>query len=1456
MQKQKPQCMKPNNRIKNTKMTHLRYLSSYLFILLITASWVKADNLWGKAKHQIKFKHLQVEQGLSSNVTSCILQDQQGFLWFGTDAGLNRYDGTEIKTYHCGNDGENGLSNGVIKCFYEDHKNNIWVGTERGLNRYSPVDEQFHYFLSNEKNIHSLSNNTITSITQDKNKDLWVGTFQGLNYLKGYNKDGQPEFMRIVHDPQDSKSLSNDRIYWLFTDKDGNLWIGTEGGGLNLLLAEDIKKGNISFTHFVYSPDNPNTISDNIVYSIFQKDDGNIYVGTDKGLSILQKQGNKFQIKNYLYTSTGGGNPSEIKIFSQIQDQQNRIWLATFGMGLTQFFPETGSFDAYQHQIYNNQSISRDFVYSVYSSREGILWLATRETGIDRIDPYIQRFIHLTHIPGQSSSLSNKIVKSITEGPDGRFWFGTYGGGLNVYNPKTNTFKYYKHSPTNKNSLSSNIIESIAFDHLNRLWIGTSKGLNLFDPKNEKFTRLEHIPNNKNSLTNNNIWSVLPAKDHSGIWIATYDGLDKYDWVKNKFYHFKNDPKNPTSLSFNYIRALLEDDNHNLWICTWGGGLDKLDQRKHTNLEKAEFEHFRHNPDDTTSISSDLVNTLFIDKNKRLWAGTQAGLNRLDPATRSFVQYSEKNGLADNVIKGILQDPKGMLWISTQKGMSKFNIKEDKFTNYFKKDGLQGNIFNLSSCIFNSKGEMMFGGNSGVTIFHPEKITERTDFPPVYFSNVKVNNHNLVPGTKLNGRIPLIKSLSSQSRIPLMYKENTLTIKFSAIEYSSPEKIKFAYRMDGVDKKWNITDYNNRQITYSSLEPGSYTFRVKTTNFCGDWNPKETIITFDIIPPFWATTLAYILYTLTLMSFLLYLGFILRNRIRIRQELQQEKEENQRRVELNQFKLQFFTNISHEIRTPLTLISLPLQKLIHEGDKLSSSQKQSYFKAIDGNVGILLRLVNQLLDFRKAENNKVKLRVEKAEICQLLKRYIESFTLTGQQKDIDIKFESQLEEYPAYADPRIMEKVFYNLLSNALKFTPQGGNINITLHPKGEISLPQDSEKQFEANDYFCISVKDSGVGIPQSELQNIFERFTQIQQTQDITAIGTGIGLALTKKLILAHKGFISVESIPEKGSTFYIWLPANNKNYSKDQIKDNNHSSLFIDKKIIEQSIPLEQIPSDNQINQKRANKKSQTLLIVEDNDQMRAYISDILAPHYNIVEATNGKEGLDKALAVGPDMVITDVMMPVMDGLELCRLLKKNVNISHIPVVMLTAKNTIEHQIEGLERGADQYISKPFKIEQLLLTVKNLLETRKNLQLQFSGIKIPEPKEVSVTSADEKFLSKMIETIETHISDPDFTVEALAQQIGLSSVHLYRKTKSLTGMAPNNFIRSFRLKRAAQLLKQNKLRISEVAYLVGFSDPKYFRKCFKTEFGKTPTEYTKNNSTTESSKQNNNTDPSSSG
>lgn len=1408
-----------------------------MVLTILIVCHTKGQNaFWGKAESNRKFNHLTTEQGLSSNVINCVFQDKDGFMWFGTDAGLNRYDGFKIRNYNYGPNVTNGLSNGVIKSLNQDRNGLIWIGTEWGLNSLDPVTDRITYYLSVEDSLSTLTNNTISSIVEDKDGILWIGTISGLNKLVGWTEDNNPIFKQFLHVQTNPSSLSNNRIYSIYCDTKNNLWIGTEGGGLNLL-TEKSRNTNYNFINFQHKTETPNSISNNIIYSIHEDSFGNIYVGSDAGFNIISMNNGDTTIYSYMASREKKEWLQENRVFSIIPDDNNKMWIGTYGSGLNLFDPKNETFTSYKKDFYDPQSLSRDYIYSLYASKDQILWLATRDTGIDFINPENQRFIHLKYLPNNPNSLSNTVIKSIVEDRHGRFWFGTFGGGLNMYDPPTTSFETYTHDPSDPKSISSDIVESLCFDYDGRLWVGTSGGLCLFDEKSNQFTRYEHDPTDPNSLPNDYIWYISVSKKKDGLWLSTYDGLSKFDWKKNKFFHFKNNPADPNSLSYNFLRAAVEDDQNNLWVCTFGGGLNKLDLTANQDLNNAKFEHFRHTLENPESISNDLVNIFFIDRKGHYWIGTQGGLNKFDPRKGTFKAYTVNDGLVDNVVKGILEDNDGLLWISTQNGLSKFNPEKGAFYNYYKKDGLQADVFTLSSCLKNSRGEMMFGGVDGVSIFKAENIKERIITPPVQIDGISINNIPISPGLEFNGRIVIDKTISRMDEIHVNHNENVITLEYAAIEYSSPEMLEFSYQLEGVDKQWNYAAFNERQVTYSGLGAGEYLFRLRATNKNSTWGQQEKQLKITVFPPFWATNLAILIYVAIFIGIAYIIYFNVRNRIQIKRELAVEKEAHRRKMEIEEFKLRFFTNISHDIKTPLTLISVPLQRLIKEYAKISNTQRERYFNTMNKSVQMLIRLVNQLMYFRKIENKKLLLEVSELDLATYLRDHAHSFVDYAEEKNIQFEIDIPNEARQHWFDPKIIDKVFFNLLSNAFKFTPVGGAITVRfLEPRKGLHI--NDIKETKDQEYTGFTVTDTGIGMPEEKINAIFKRFEQLKSGEEM-GVGTGIGLAIVKSLVDIHKGYIEVNSTPGTGSAFTIWFPANKLSYESSEINESPDIDISIqaETEITNSDFSIAQtsfVDPETQGTKESLNKIK--ILVVEDYSEMRSFIRDILKGKYQITEAENGKTGYEKALLEGPDLIITDVMMPEMSGLELCKKIKKNVNISHIPVIMLTARSTVENEIEGLETGANYFIKKPFNIDQLQLVVKNTLDYRRELQLKFSGNKIPEPKDVDVTSVDEKFLTTASEVLEENVSNSEFSVEDLANQTGLSPVHLYRKFKFLTGMSSNDFIKTFRMKRAAQLLQKNKLRISEVAYAVGFNDPRYFRKCFKAEFGKSPTDFVK--------------------
>lgn len=790
-------------------------------------------------------------------------------------------------------------------------------------------------------------------------------------------------------------------------------------------------------------------------------------------------------------------------------------------------------------------------------------------------------------------------------------------------------------------------------------------------------------------------------------------------------------------------------------------------------------------------------------------------MNRFDRITETFTFYREKEGLSNDVVKSIEEDSDGNLWISTLKGISKFNPDLETFVNYTTSDGLQGNGFNLGASCLAQNGVMYFGGTNGMNLFLPDKIKKQSDESfPCLITDLKIFSRSIQPGERIRNRVILEKVIDETKSISIPHFIDNFAFEFAALNFAGADNIKYAYKMEGANGDWHYTDASRRYASFSNLSPGEYTFKVRAANIEGIWSGQVTQLEVTIVPAPWKTTWAYSLYSLLFLSLIYLFRKYELARFKLKNELRLERLERQKNKELNEMKLRFFTNISHEIRTPLTLILSPIQELITSGDVRKQIRDQ--LRNINRNANRLLLLVNQLLEFRKQEAGHAELQVAKGNFVKFIMEIILSFKEFAQQRNIDFSFTHQPDEIDIWYDSSKMEKVFFNLLSNAFKFTPDGGKISIHITREQKIVR---------------IVVEDTGKGISKEDLPHIFERFHKFDKDYSGNYLGSGIGLALVKKLVELHHGTISAESEPEVFTRFVIELPTGVKHFKEEEIisdhKGGEHAMHY-------------QIENDKEEDLENsiltATDDAPELLIVEDNNDVRKYLKKLFLPQYRILEAADGKAGWESALKHLPDLIISDILMPEMDGLQLCKKSKITLETSHIPVILLTARTSMLYRTEGFETGADDYITKPFDPNLLKLRVKNLITSRKRLREKFSQNIALEPHEITITTPDQNLLQRAIEAVEKHMDDAEFDVNGLAKEIGVSRPALYRKLPAITNYTPNEFIRIIRLKRAAQILAKVDLPISDVCHQTGFKTPKYFSKCFRDFFGVLPSEYAK--------------------
>lgn len=990
---------------------------------------------------------------------------------------------------------------------------------------------------------------------------------------------------------------------------------------------------------------------------------------------------------------------------------------------------------------------------------------------------------------------------------------GTNGGGLLYYDRSSGRYTQFLHDPLDPNSVSSNVIVSLHLDHAQKLWIGSYfGGLSVYD--GTTFTHYRHDPANPHSLADNRVWSIFEDSQKI-LWVGTLaGGLDRFDRHTGIFHHY---PANaPNSIHTNYVSTITEDREGNLWVGT-GFGIEVLDRKS------GRFTHYVNSGANPSGLSSNSITSIMEDSRGFMWVGTHEGLNIFDKRTKTFQVFREEDGLPTNMVRTILEDDQHTFWLGTTNGLSRvratLNPQNGKyelaFKNYDESDGLQGNGFNEFAAYKTRQGELIFAGANGFNIFQPTAISVNKHPPGLVFTDFQIFNKSVGVGELHNGRAILTNTINETQEIVLKPGENMFSLEFAALSYFQPEKNKYAYLLEGFNEEWLTTDSRLRKATYTNLDPGEYTFRVKASNNDNIWNEEGISLKITVLPPFWKTRTAFFLYVCLVAGMLFLARRLTLARARLTFRLEQERQEALRRQELDKMKIKFFTNVSHEFRTPLTLILTPLDKILKNTD---DPAQQNQFLLIQRNARRLLNLVNQLLDFRKMEVQEFSLNLAREDIVKFMREVTYSFSDLSEKKHIQFSFQTGLDALETFFDQDKLEKIMFNLLSNAFKFTPGGGEVAV------ELNLLE--QEQGADRPWLEIKVKDTGIGIPEEQHGKIFERFFQNEVPGTMVNQGSGIGLAITKEFVKLHGGSVAVESEPGEGSCFTVLLPVRTEAEVLSIQADPKPETI--------RSLPSAEPSTAEPLSpaaRAKGSAKKPVVVLVEDNEDFRFYLKDNLSEHYTIYEAENGKEGWDQVFRLLPDLIVSDVMMPEMDGLALCRKVKQDRRTAHIPVILLTANSSEEQKLSGFETGASDFIGKPFNFEILQSRIRNLIGQKESFRNVFEKKMEVKPAGIKVDSLDEKLVQKAILQVEKNMGNPDFSVEELSRELGMSRVHLYKKLLALTGKSPIEFIRTLRLKRAAQLLEESQLTVSEIAYEVGFNNPKYFTKYFKTEFNCLP-------------------------
>lgn len=1340
----------------------------HFFSLISISLFICLSSLNGQNYDMLTFQNISTKDGLSQNSIIRIYQDSKGYIWLCTRDGLNRYNGTEFKIYRSTPGDSFSLSNSDITSIVEDAHGDIWIGTYNGLNRMNPYTGKCtHFYASTTRE--TISDNCIKHLYKDSHHNIWIGTTKGLDVYNPRSND----FSRIY---------THGAVTWIAEDSFGNLCFTND------------KEGFFTYNMVSGLVTNYPLPSGDIIYTLFEDSKKRLWAGMwASGLKLFNRETGTFDKVDLQYIHSDAFNHQQIGYIVELND--GNLLLASRG-GLILFDAEKKQ--CIKHLNQNQQNLINNTVISLFKDKDKNVWVGHWTDGVDLYSPYHNQFT----VYDDFSNLSKEKVGSIHSflEQDGYLWVAT-DIGLIAYDRKGKQYSLY--------SIEQEEVRYLYADDKHTMWVSTYKGgIYTFDTQLKKITGKIPMKNNVH------IHSI--SRDGSGnYWMGSFTNgkLLKYNpkskQVDDKFV-VKNSSKPFAPIN---VQQVLVDGN-NVWAATRSDGLYRY------NYVTSELKQFNFSAQDSTSISNNHVSVVFRDSKRQFWFGTfGGGLCKYLPHSDSFERFNRKNGIDNEVICGISEDEKHQLWVSTLKGISVLNLQTREFRNYNTENGYVLGEANRQAFIKTSGNTFFVGGSNRFLSFDTSSLLSNPIKPRVHIEELII-----LPLKEQNSNNRI--SVTSNTVIELPYNKASFQIKFAALNYVYPNQNMYVYQLKGFDEEFNYPSHQN-SATYTNIPPGKYTLMVKGANNDGVWNDVPNEITIIIYPPLWKTWWAYFLYLVIFVA-LLY-AFIrrvkieerLHNTIKIKQIEQQSVEEN------HQLRMRLFTNFSHELRTPLTLIISPVEDLLRRNDL--SEEFATTFRLIKKNCDRLLWLVNQLLDFRKIESGKMRLKAYNDDLCLFMEEIIVAFQEVSRRKQVELTFRYEAKIRSLWYDPTLLEKVFFNLLSNALKFTHKGNSILVTVEQSVLLEILE-KHKMNAKNDFVLITVYDDGIAVAPEEFKNIFDPFYQ-SNSHETPVYGSGIGLNLCKSIVELHKGAIWIESDGIKGTAFCILLPCGKEHLSEEEVGSEQaiaESLIPID--IVEEGLDMEYSELQSSV----INKQVPTILVVEDNMDLRHYIHSLLKPKYNVIEESNGVDGFQKALEEIPDLILSDIMMPGLNGLELCRQVKQTMSTSHIPVILITAKTAICQIKEGFEIGANDYIIKPFDGELLLTRVRNLLVYTDALRKKFSKQFILSTGELDIKGDNDRFIGSLLAYVRENISDPDLNVEELSRAMNISRVQLYRKVKAMTDMSPMKLLNDLRLKIAAEYLRNGHQNVSEVCYKVGFNDLSHFGKCFKSMYSITPKAY----------------------
>lgn len=1315
-------------------------------------------------------RFLHIGDKLSNwNNVHCVFQDTDGYVWLTTDYGINRLSGNNVRCFLHSKTEEGSLPDNYVMSLLQDKNGTIWVTTTLGLCRYDIKKEIFiPYKLENQ----DLFNNII----YDGNF-LWLAGRRGIVRI---NIESHEEKFYSV---SDLDGVIPNLIY--MSNTNNRIWIAGVNGNIAVLNKDNdnVKTFNIDYQH----------LKGKLLTSICEDNSGNLLFSIlDGGLLSL----NTRTYEQSLFSSKNP--PAHEKLINYLfKDSKGVIWVGTDGYGLWQVDEQSKSLIQYN---LNNTGFNhyKGKISCIYEDCNNNIWVSYVEKGLLVISSDDGGFNTIQNdYFSQSNSISDHSIISLLADNKNNLWVGTNGGGGYVLS-RTNQ----NYSVSRKFLNHEEVITALYQLNNGDICIGTYlHGFYIMSPNTNKYKQY-NTDNCKSLLSNNHIVDFI--QDNRGyLWIATNGGgLSCYNVLEESLVsHFCSNLKGAKKIDNSYCTSICLDGD-SIWVSTTYGIhciniSDFTVQQLNTNIS-----NFKQNIIDIT-----------LGEKNCLWLATRSGLYKYDKSNDLLYEYTTADGLPDNYVTSLQYVKDGGLWVSTNSGLAYYNSSKNTFTSYSRYEGVKISQYKDRVSSQDKTGILFFGGTQGITFFNNEIFRETAKVNTLIFTDLYISGNKIQVNKEYNGNLILSSSLNTIASLDLKSYQNNISVGFDAMMFVAPEMVKYEYMLEGFDTKWQKDKMGTRTAVYTNLSPGNYKLKVRA--YLSDENDYlERTLNISVAYPLWQTWWAKLFYfILAVLVIFLSVRFI---RLRIREKrhlLEQEHKEA-----LSQSKLQFFTDISHEIRTPLTLVLSPLQQLMRseKDEKLMHS-----YNIMHRNTIRILRLINQLLDLRKIEKNQMKLKVQPLNVVNFISDIIESFSPFSKEKNIDISFNYDEIKDDVLVDPDFLDKIIYNLISNAFKYTPKGGSIDVIA--------------KVESGKNLVISVMDTGIGMSKETVNNIFDRFYQANNIGTTGEKGTGIGLHLTKMLVEIHHGTIEVNSEVNVGSEFIVKLPCTKSDYTSDELlsvvsnEEFKHSGLDA---II--TFENETVTNHELIN----SKKKKTVLIVEDNQDIREMLVNEYSRSFNILEAENGKEGYDIVLKVLPDVVLTDVMMPVMDGIEMTKKIRQNVSVRHIPIIMLTAKTSIEDKIQGVATGADLYISKPFDLQYLYISIVNLINRQTLYSTKYSTTEVTETDNEKVKTSDDKMIERLNTIIKERISDPSLNIETLSAEFGISRVHLHRKLKELCQQTPSSYLRNIRLEHAAYLMRTKKISVSEVAYAVGFNSPQYFTNCFKERYGMSPLAYIEKN------------------